>query len=132
MGQHRIIFQPTYREIWRVPFPAVGSFSRPMVPDVAFEHEADGGSAPVIVIDVKYCVDQGVDDAIAAVHMYRDALVERDDATGGSPRHTVGAAFIVTPRPPARPIQTIGGRNRRLRSFIDRDIGRNSALAPSR
>lgn len=91
-----LVFQPEYREVWRTGAGRVGSFSRTMIPDLALEL-GDDAARPVVVLDAKYRVEVAIDEAIASIHMYRDALVE--DATGGY-RRTVEAAFVLTPHVP--------------------------------
>lgn len=95
-GGFRLIYQPLYREVWAERGPRVGSFSRVMQPDIAIAGSLD---APIIVLDAKYRIENGLNDAIASIHTYRDALVER---VGESPalevRRAVRAAFVLTPQ----------------------------------
>lgn len=98
-GRFRLIFKPLYREVWKVDGPRVGSFSRVMQPDVAIEVERDGQQCPTIVLDAKYRVDEGIDDAIASIHMYAHALVDAADGISADGiKRTVAAAFVLTPR----------------------------------
>ncbi|MGR0188364.1 nuclease domain-containing protein, partial [Azospirillum aestuarii] len=54
-----------------------GSYSRTMTPDVVVAQEAAalGGDGRVIVLDAKYRIDDGLNDALGSIHTYRDALV---------------------------------------------------------
>lgn len=102
-GEFTLLFQPLYREVWRIKGPKVGSFSRPMQPDVALSVHAgvDSEPRPVVVLDAKYRVEDGLNDAVSSIHTYRDALVEQlSDADESAPGHrrTVQAAFLLTPQ----------------------------------
>lgn len=102
-GTFTLVFQPYYQEVWRTRGPSVGSFSRPMQPDIALEATPDREAEPrpVVVLDAKYRVERSLNDAVTSIHTYRDALVER--LKDGSPRHhrrTVEAAFLLTPQLP--------------------------------
>ncbi|WP_291271443.1 DUF2357 domain-containing protein [Geothrix sp.] len=94
-GPYRLTFQPTYGEIWKVPAPAVGSYSRPMNPDIAIDVEAPGKWVPTVILDAKYRVEQALDSAIASTHMYKDALVMA--RAGGVMEHPIRSAFLLTP-----------------------------------
>ena len=94
-GPYRLTFQPRYGEIWKIPAPAVGSYSRPMNPDIAIEVEALGEWIPRVILDAKYRVDQALDSAIASTHMYKDALVT--EGIGGAMEHPIQSAFLLTP-----------------------------------
>lgn len=100
-GEFTLVFQPLYREVWRTMGPKVGSFSRPMQPDIALSLIAgvDAEPRPVIVLDAKYRIEGGLNDAVSSIHTYRDALVEQMGDTGPSGhRRTVQAAFVLTPQ----------------------------------
>jgi hypothetical protein len=100
-GAFTLIFQPIYEEIWRTEGPRVGSFSRPMQPDMALSVTSEhlGEPHPVIVLDAKYRIDTGLNEAIGSIHTYRDALVEQVGAVPGvSHRRTVRAAFLLSPQ----------------------------------
>ena len=75
-GGWKLCFQNQYREFWIEP-EGRGSFSRIMIPDVVAAHAspAGDGSARLIVLDAKYRIDQGLNDALSSIHAYRDALV---------------------------------------------------------
>ena len=94
-GPYRLTFQPTYGEIWKVPSPTVGSYSRPMNPDIAIDVQAPGKWIPTVVLDAKYRVEQALDSAIGSTHMYKDALVV--DGGGGAMGHPIRSAFLLTP-----------------------------------
>lgn len=89
-----LCFQRRYREYW-LERDGRGSFSREMRPDVAIE-ALDGGGR-LIVLDAKYRIGAGLNDALASAHMYRDALVVSD---GDSVRQLVGAAYLLSPATP--------------------------------
>ena len=99
-GSLRLLFKPHYAEVWKLQGPTVGSFSRPMEPDIAFEGVAvtNNEPAPAIICDAKYRVDEQINDAIASIHTYRDALVHRKE--DGSSQRTVKAAFVIVPNIP--------------------------------
>lgn len=99
VGPDRLIsFQRRYREYWSEA-DGEGSFSRTMVPDVVFA--GTGFSGPhkqVIVLDAKYRIDDGLNDALSSIHTYRDALVrqhDNDEVSG-----VVTAAYLLTPHIP--------------------------------
>lgn len=100
-GSFRLVYQPFYREIWKTNGPVVGSFSRPMQPDIAIVGPGHSDDRPIIVLDAKYRIDGGLNDAVSSVHMYRDALVHRigkhDDMSN---RRVVAAAFLLSPQFP--------------------------------
>lgn len=102
-GAFTLVFQPYYQEVWRTNGPMVGSFSRPMQPDIAIEAlpSAETGPRPVVVLDAKYRVEHGLNDAVTSIHTYRDALVEQFEVgLLHSHRRTVEAAFLLTPQLP--------------------------------
>lgn len=90
-----LCFQRTYREYWREK-DGRGSFSREMRPDVAIE--ALDGAGRLIVLDAKYRIGAGLNDALASAHMYRDALVVADGA--GEVRQLVSGAYLLSPASP--------------------------------
>jgi hypothetical protein len=88
-----LCFQRRYREFW-IEKDGRGSFSREMRPDVAIE-ALDGQPERLIVLDAKYRIGAGLNEALASAHMYRDALVS---AGADSPiRRIVGAAYLLSP-----------------------------------
>lgn len=93
-----ISFQKHYREYWHDP-RGEGSFSRTMVPDVVFAGVGINGlEKQVIVLDAKYRIDDGLNDALSSIHTYRDALVRQcgqDEVSG-----VVTAAYLLTPHIP--------------------------------
>ncbi|MBA2920637.1 DUF2357 domain-containing protein [Sphingomonas sp. MAH-20] len=93
-----LCFQRRYREFWREQ-EGVGSFSRDMQPDIVFERRDAAADQPLrlIVIDAKYRIGPGLNDALGSAHMYRDAIVH--GAAGGI-KGTVDAAYLVTPDAP--------------------------------
>jgi len=93
-----ISFQRRYREYWSEP-NGEGSFSRTMIPDVVFAGTDFGGpQKQVIVLDAKYRINDGLNDALSSIHMYRDALVRQgeDEQVSG----LVTAAYLLTPHIP--------------------------------
>lgn len=99
VGTGKVIsFQRRYREYWREP-GGEGSFSRTMVPDLVFAGAGFGGpDNHVIVLDAKYRIDDGLNEALNSIHTYRDALVrqmDNDEVCG-----VVTAAYLLTPHIP--------------------------------
>ena len=97
-GDRVLCFQRKYREYWVEP-DGVGSFSRDMVPDVVFAAPAAGTlERRVIVLDAKYRINDGLNDALNSIHTYRDALVQ--EAESGRTEGIVTAAYLLTPHVP--------------------------------
>jgi len=93
-----LCFQRQYREYWVEP-DGQGSFSRTMVPDLVLTGTGFGSPASqLIVLDAKYRIDDGLNDALNSIHMYRDALMQ--EASGGQPEGIVTAAYLLTPHVP--------------------------------
>jgi hypothetical protein len=98
-GDRVLCFQRKYREYWVEP-DGVGSFSRDMVPDVVFAGPFPGApERRVIVLDAKYRINDGLNDALNSIHTYRDALVQ--EAESGRTEGVVTAAYLLTPHVPA-------------------------------
>jgi len=99
IGTDKVLcFQRQYREYWIEP-NGEGSFSRTMVPDIVFAQT--GSSDPrqrVIVLDAKYRINDGLNDALNSIHTYRDALVQ--EAESGEIQGIVTAAYLLTPHMP--------------------------------
>ena len=94
-----LCFQRQYREYWVEP-SGEGSFSRVMVPDVVLAGTGFGSPGKqVIVLDAKYRINDGLNDALNSIHMYRDALVQEADS--GEIEGIVTAAYLLTPHTPA-------------------------------
>lgn len=94
-----LCFQRQYREYWVDP-SGEGSFSRVMVPDVVLAGTGFGPTGrQVIVLDAKYRINDGLNDALNSIHMYRDALVQ--EANSGEVEGIVTAAYLLTPHAPA-------------------------------
>lgn len=97
-GNSMLCFQRQYREYW-IENDGEGSFSRTMVPDIVFTTAAnDDNARKVIVLDAKYRVNDGLNDALSSIHMYRDALVQ--EGGSGQPERLVTAAYLLTPHVP--------------------------------
>ena len=97
-GDRVLCFQRKYREFWVEP-SGEGSFSRDMIPDLVFAGSGLGGpERRVIVLDAKYRINDGLNDALSSIHMYRDALVR--EAEGGLTEGIVTAAYLLTPHVP--------------------------------
>ncbi len=97
-GGNVLCFQRQYREYWIEP-DGHGSFSRTMVPDVVFASGAAGGAGRrVIVLDAKYRINDGLNDALNSIHTYRDALVR--EVGGNDTEGIVTAAYLLTPHVP--------------------------------
>jgi len=91
-------FQRQYREYWKES-SGEGSFSRTMVPDVVLAGTGFGSpKRQVIVLDAKYRINDGLNDALNSIHMYRDALVQ--EAQSGEIEGIVTAAYLLTPHAP--------------------------------
>jgi hypothetical protein len=99
IGEGRILcFQRTYREYW-LEERGEGSFSRTMIPDVILAGTNFGGpERRMIVLDAKYRIDAGLNDALSSIHTYRDALVQ--EIEGGQAVGVVTAAYLLTPHAP--------------------------------
>lgn len=98
-GDRVLCFQRQYREYWVEPEGA-GSFSRTMVPDVVLAGTGLGSACRrVIVLDAKYRINDGLNDALNSIHTYRDALVR--EAESGLPEGIITAAYLLTPHVPA-------------------------------
>ena len=99
IGDDRLLcFQRQYREYWVEP-DGDGSFSRTMKPDVVLSGTGLGGPGHrVIVLDAKYRINDGLNDALSSIHTYRDALVH--EAEGGDAESIVAAAYLLTPHVP--------------------------------
>lgn len=93
-----LCFQRQYREYW-IEASGEGSFSRTMVPDVVLAGTGFGGPGrKVIILDAKYRINDGLNDALNSIHMYRDALVQEADS--GKTEGIVTAAYLLTPHTP--------------------------------
>ena len=93
-----LCFQRQYKEYWNDPL-GEGSFSRAMIPDVVLAGSGFGGpSEHVIILDAKYRINDGLNDALGSIHMYRDALVR--GTTSGEEQGIVTAAYLITPHIP--------------------------------
>ncbi|WP_234264952.1 DUF2357 domain-containing protein [Hydrogenophaga sp. NFH-34] len=98
-GDRVLCFQRQYREYW-VEDSREGSFSRTMVPDVVLAGRDLGGpERRVIVLDAKYRINDGLNDALNSIHTYRDALVQ--EVASGRTEGIVTAAYLLTPHMPA-------------------------------
>lgn len=92
-----LCFQRQYREYW-TETNGQGSFSRTMVPDLVLTGSGCEGGKQVIVMDAKYRIDSGLNDALGSIHTYRDALVQ--EASRGEIEGIVTAAYLLTPYVP--------------------------------
>lgn len=88
-------FQKSYREYWKSD-SGTGSFTRTMIPDISLVSKSgENSDVGVIVFDAKYRVEKSLNDAIASIHMYRDAIVncgDDDDVV-----RTVSGAYLLSP-----------------------------------
>lgn len=95
-----LCFQRRYREFWRETH-GIGSFSRDMQPDIVIEQRSEGattsGALRLIVLDAKYRIGGGLNDALSSAHMYRDAIVRGD---GAEIEGAVTAAYLLAPDAP--------------------------------
>lgn len=93
-------FQRQYREYW-LESDGEGSFSRTMVPDVVLAgtgFDCTPGRR-VIILDAKYRINEGLNEALNSIHTYRDALIQ--EVSGGKTEGLVTAAYLLTPYIPA-------------------------------
>ncbi len=99
IGPDKVLcFQRRYREYWIEP-SGEGSFSRTMVPDVVLAGTGlNGPERQVIVLDAKYRINDGLNDALNSIHTYRDAIVQETD--GDKIESIVNAAYLLTPHAP--------------------------------
>lgn len=98
-GDRLLCFQRQYREYW-IGDDREGSFSRTMVPDVVLAGVGGGGAERrVIVLDAKYRINDGLNDALNSIHTYRDALVK--EAASDRTEGIVTAAYLLTPHVPS-------------------------------
>jgi hypothetical protein len=91
-----LCFQKQYREYW-VEADGRGSYSRTMAPDVSVHQAKPEGPGCLIVLDAKYRIDEGLNDALSSVHTYRDALVTE---SAGTLKSIVSAAYLLAPHVP--------------------------------
>jgi hypothetical protein len=91
-----LCFQKQYREYW-VEADGRGSYSRTMAPDVSVHQAQPEGPGRLIVLDAKYRIDEGLNDALSSVHTYRDALVTE---SAGALKSIVSAAYLLAPHVP--------------------------------
>jgi Domain of unknown function (DUF2357)/PD-(D/E)XK nuclease superfamily len=98
-GDWKLCFQKQYREFWIEP-DRRGSYSRVMTPDVvaARSGASSAGQACLIVLDAKYRIEEGLNDALSSIHTYRDALVQEDSSS--DIQSIVTAAYLLTPHMP--------------------------------
>ena len=92
----RLCFQKRYREFWNEA-DGRGSYTRTMTPDMVAYQEVGGAPGRLIVLDAKYRINEGLNDALSSAHTYRDALVS-EGVDGIS--SVVRAAYLVSPQPP--------------------------------
>jgi hypothetical protein len=102
-GQLRLCFQRTYKEFW-LEEDGKGTYSRYMRPDFALEisnQSAIEGSGILIILDAKYRVEAGLNEALSSIHMYKDALVQMEGDKYSNTKKIVTGAYLVTPDLPA-------------------------------
>ncbi len=93
----KLCFQKQYREFWIEP-DRRGSYSRAMTPDIVASQEPNPENSRLIVLDAKYRINEGLNDALSSIHTYRDALVQEVDS--GRTEGIVTAAYLLTPHVP--------------------------------
>lgn len=92
-----LVFKKQFREYW-LQADGVGSYSRTMEPDISVVQTKTGEvSSKLIVLDAKYRIDSGLNDAISSIHTYRDAIV---DGADGNPSAVVVGAYLLSPHKP--------------------------------
>jgi predicted component of viral defense system (DUF524 family) len=95
----KLCFQKQYREFW-IEADGRGSYSRTMVPDVvaAIESSVPGDTDRIVVLDAKYRIEDGLNDALNSIHTYQDALVR--EVESGKIEGIVSAAYLLSPTLP--------------------------------
>jgi hypothetical protein len=98
-GEWKLCFQKQYREFW-IEADRRGSFSRQMTPDVVVMRELPAATdvGRLIILDAKYRIEEGLNEALNSIHTYRDALVR--EAESGAVEGIVTAAYLLTPYVP--------------------------------
>lgn len=100
---HALRFKPIFEEVWKTK-DGIGSYSRQMIPDVVLEVVATCGFyRRLVILDAKYRVELQLNDAIASIHMYKDALIQEDrspEASSLNDRPLVTSGLVVVPAPP--------------------------------
>ncbi|MCJ2032706.1 DUF2357 domain-containing protein [Methylobacterium sp. J-068] len=94
-----LCFQKRYREFW-LETDRRGSYSRDMIPDVvaAFTPASPDEVGRLIVLDAKYRIEAGLNDALSSIHAYRDALVQEEGPE--TIKGFVTAAYLLAPHVP--------------------------------
>lgn len=94
-----LLFQKQYQEFWATD-DRRGSFSRTMTPDIVLRRMPSGErrNHRLIILDAKYRVENGLNDALSSIHTYRDALVQ--ELPTGETKGIVAAAYLLTPYVP--------------------------------
>lgn len=80
-----------------------GTYSRSMRPDFAIETSLQTTDVLVshenhqmlLILDAKYRVEAGLNDALSSIHMYRDALVSEEN--NNTIKRIVTGAYLITP-----------------------------------
>lgn len=108
---HALRFKPVFDEVWQTE-DGIGSYSRQMIPDVVLDVFGSSTSERTLVIlDAKYRVEMQLNDAIASIHMYKDALIEEGRGSKTilpGDRALVTSGFVVIP---AAPVGLVHGAN---------------------
>lgn len=100
---HSLRFKPVYDEVWKTA-DGVGSYSRKMIPDVVLEVLSPADThRNLIILDAKYRVEVQLNDAIASIHMYKDALIleNRGRESAADDEVLVSSGYVVVPASPA-------------------------------
>jgi hypothetical protein len=117
----RLRFKPVFKESWTT-IDGVGSYSRRMIPDVVVESlQVKTGMRRLLVLDAKYRVEAQMNDAIASIHTYRDALIA-EARPGGSPvdEEIVVAGFVVVPQMPGEALDPADWKTQRAPDVLFR------------
>ena len=97
----QLAFQLNFKEYWNErtwlnDVAVQGTYSRHMRPDVVLS-----GSAGLVVLDSKYRINQALGEALASIHMYRDAIVlAQKHGEGETIQEAVHAAYLLSPHVP--------------------------------
>lgn len=90
-----LAYQKGFGEYW-MQDDQKGSISRRMRPDIAIID--DDGAQEILILDAKYRIESGLNEALSSAHMYRDALVE--EKGDGDIARMVSGSFLLSPHEP--------------------------------
>ena len=88
-------YQKGFGEYWKEN-DRMGSISRRMIPDITIMN--DDGPQEMLILDAKYRIEAGLNEALSSAHTYRDAIVQEEE-DGGVVR-MVSGSFLLSPHEP--------------------------------